>query len=67
MKYKDSDLVCHSLSESVMIVICTTSDGMIDCRYKDNNGIYQRQCFYPFELQSLKERNEVGFGIEKPK
>ena len=45
IEYKEGDIVYHILLDSPIIVICTVSDGLVECRYVDNNGIFQRQFF----------------------
>ena len=65
--FNDGDIVFHRISDRDMLVVCNTSDGMFDCRYLDNNGIFQRQCFYPFELiLRYKKINETGFVVNEP-
>jgi uncharacterized protein YodC (DUF2158 family) len=63
----DGSIVCHILSEKPMVAICNTSDGMVDCRYIDENGVFLRQFFYKFELLTEKKEpiDTAGFVMNK--
>ena len=64
--FKIGDAVVHLLSNREMIVLCVSSDNMVDCRYLDNNGIFCSQTFYPEEIRKAEASNNgrTGFNVK---
>ena len=61
-QFKIGDIVNHQLSQNRMFVLATSSDGMVSCRYFDNNGLVQSQWCYPEELKEFTPtESQSGF------